>query len=236
MTGGVPATVVVDSYENQRWYPWGGWRGKLLPTDRPHYSSRDGREDRRRTAVPLRSGYVWENDWCLIVCVASVSDSAEMTDKDGWMYAVDFPSASWAASAGFGCCVRRRRFQRTMVRRDASVQAKDVVDETQHDTCNGESPRCSADGAQANDDEGREEAVAASNPRGTERVPWQQVNESFELPEAFVLQGQRDGMRRAESGAHYGKQGDETVDEASFLAAYESFLSKARAEVQSARQ
>jgi hypothetical protein len=40
--------VVAELFENQRWFPLKGWGGALLPTDRPHWSSEDGKEERRK--------------------------------------------------------------------------------------------------------------------------------------------------------------------------------------------
>lgn len=51
----VPIRVCEVSYENERWYPAGGWSQNLLPTDRPRFSSEDGLIDRDIQNVRLPS-------------------------------------------------------------------------------------------------------------------------------------------------------------------------------------
>ena len=50
----------------QRWLPIEGFSGRLLPTDRFHYSSRDGTCDRSLDKIRLPSmAWQWEGDWHL---------------------------------------------------------------------------------------------------------------------------------------------------------------------------
>lgn len=51
----VPIRVCETSYENERWYPPGGWSQSLLPTDRPRFSSEDGMLDRDIQKIRLPS-------------------------------------------------------------------------------------------------------------------------------------------------------------------------------------
>lgn len=51
----VPIRVCEVSYENERWYPPGGWSQTLLPTDRPRFSSEDGILDRDTHNIRLPS-------------------------------------------------------------------------------------------------------------------------------------------------------------------------------------
>lgn len=50
----------------QRWLPLEGFSGRLLPTDRFHYSSQDGSCDRSLDRIRLPSmAWQWEGDWHL---------------------------------------------------------------------------------------------------------------------------------------------------------------------------
>jgi hypothetical protein len=50
----------------QRWLPIEGFSGRLLPTDRFHYSSQDGTCDRSLDKIRLPSmAWQWEGDWHL---------------------------------------------------------------------------------------------------------------------------------------------------------------------------
>ena len=62
----VPIRVREDSYENQRWNPLDGFCDKLLPTDRPPYSTSDGLAVRELVAISLPSkAWVWDDEWHL---------------------------------------------------------------------------------------------------------------------------------------------------------------------------
>lgn len=56
----------LQTYENQRWNPIDGFCNKLLPTDRPPYSSVDGLERRNFSDFVLPSqSWSWDEDWHL---------------------------------------------------------------------------------------------------------------------------------------------------------------------------
>lgn len=62
----VPIRVKEESYENQRWNPIDGFCNKLLPTDRPCFSSQDGLTERELDKVNLPSqAWVWDDQWHL---------------------------------------------------------------------------------------------------------------------------------------------------------------------------
>ncbi len=62
----VPIRVREEAYENQRWNPIDGFCDKLLPTDRPCYSSQDGLTDRDLKKIKLPSpAWVWDDQWHL---------------------------------------------------------------------------------------------------------------------------------------------------------------------------
>lgn len=63
----IPIRIREESYENQRWNPLDGFSNKLLPTDRPCYSSQDGLTDRgdlKRVNLPS-TAWVWDDQWHL---------------------------------------------------------------------------------------------------------------------------------------------------------------------------
>ncbi|XP_037079474.1 tectonin beta-propeller repeat-containing protein-like [Pollicipes pollicipes] len=102
-----PIRVKVDTYENQRWNPIDGFCSKLLATDRPHYSSKDGTECREFNGICLPSlGWQWEGPWV----VDGTLDGTPL-ETEGWTYAVDFP-ATFSAQKRFTSCVRRRHWVR----------------------------------------------------------------------------------------------------------------------------
>lgn len=83
----VPIRVKEICYENERWYPTGGWSQTLLPTDRPRFSTEDGLVDRDIDKVRLPSmAWQWDAEWAL-----DCTFEGGPLDHDGWMYAVDFP-------------------------------------------------------------------------------------------------------------------------------------------------
>ena len=62
----VPIRIREEAYENQRWNPVDGFCNKLLPTDRPCYSSQDGLTNRDLTKITLPSqAWVWDDQWHL---------------------------------------------------------------------------------------------------------------------------------------------------------------------------
>lgn len=103
----IPIRVKEESYENERWLPLEGFSGRLLPTDRYHFSSYDGTKDRSIDRIRLPSmAWQWEGDWQL-----ELSLDGQPLDHDGWSYAVDFP-AQFGPIKQWKSCVRRRKWIR----------------------------------------------------------------------------------------------------------------------------
>ncbi|KAJ9443303.1 Vacuolar protein sorting-associated protein 13a [Diplonema papillatum] len=92
-----------DVYENQRSYPFVGFSSKLMPTDRASWSDKAGKNKIEKKDVSLPSGWIWLGDWQL--------ERSSKADKDGWMYAVDFPM-EYHPSTSLTRSVRRRRWIR----------------------------------------------------------------------------------------------------------------------------
>jgi len=62
----VPVRIKEESYENQRWNPVDGFCDRLLPTDRPNFSSADGLENRHLVNITLPSkAWIWDDEWHL---------------------------------------------------------------------------------------------------------------------------------------------------------------------------
>ena len=106
----------VELYENERQQLGLYSKDRLLPTDRRHFSSSDGKLNYEcwgevETALPA-AGWAWEekSEW--------VADWTQGDGTDDWAYAADFGSDdSWyrmASTAAFAF-VRRRRFTRRMI-------------------------------------------------------------------------------------------------------------------------
>lgn len=103
----IPIRVKEESYENERWLPLEGFSGRLLPTDRYHFSSLDGTKDRSIDRIRLPSmAWQWEGDWQLELTL-----DGQPLDHDGWSYAVDFP-AQFGPTKQWKSCVRRRKWIR----------------------------------------------------------------------------------------------------------------------------
>lgn len=103
----IPIRVKEESYENERWLPLEGFSGRLLPTDRYHFSSQDGTKDRCIDRIRLPSmAWQWEGDWQLEHTL-----DGQPLDHDGWSYAVDFP-AQFGPVKQWKSCVRRRKWIR----------------------------------------------------------------------------------------------------------------------------
>ncbi|XP_072943456.1 tectonin beta-propeller repeat-containing protein [Epargyreus clarus] len=103
----IPIRVKEESYENERWLPLEGFTGRLLPTDRYHFSSQDGTKDRSIDCIRLPSmAWQWEGDWQLELTL-----DGQPLDHDGWSYAVDFP-AQFGTVKQWKSCVRRRKWIR----------------------------------------------------------------------------------------------------------------------------
>ncbi|XP_030032628.1 tectonin beta-propeller repeat-containing protein isoform X2 [Manduca sexta] len=103
----IPIRVKEESYENERWLPLEGFSGRLLPTDRYHFSSQDGTKDRSIDRIRLPSmAWQWEGDWQLELTL-----DGQPLDHDGWSYAIDFP-AQFGPTKQWKSCVRRRKWIR----------------------------------------------------------------------------------------------------------------------------
>ncbi|XP_037869369.1 tectonin beta-propeller repeat-containing protein [Bombyx mori] len=103
----IPIRVKEESYENERWLPMEGFSGRLLPTDRYHFSSQDGTKDRSIDHIRLPSmAWQWEGPWQLELTL-----DGQPLDHDGWTYAVDFP-AQFGPAKQWKSCVRRRKWIR----------------------------------------------------------------------------------------------------------------------------
>ncbi|CAG4980983.1 unnamed protein product [Parnassius apollo] len=103
----IPIRVKEESYENERWIPLEGFTGRLLPTDRYHFSSQDGSKDRAIDSIRLPSmAWQWEGEWQLELTL-----DGQPLDHDGWSYAVDFP-AQFGPMKQWKSCVRRRKWIR----------------------------------------------------------------------------------------------------------------------------
>ncbi len=60
----IPIRVKEEAYENQRWNPMDGFTDKLLPTDRPRFSTVDGLHERYKDKIKLPSmAWQWESPW-----------------------------------------------------------------------------------------------------------------------------------------------------------------------------
>ena len=60
----IESTLFQSTYENQRWTPVNGFSSSLLPTDRPVFSSADGRAARNKKDVKLPTlAWQWESEW-----------------------------------------------------------------------------------------------------------------------------------------------------------------------------
>ena len=96
---------VATVFENERYYPLVKWSKTLLPTDRPQWSSRDGKT---KLGAPFVSGVGgdkpprgcgWTGEW----------------SRESWLFAVDFPASFGSEEHGLHC-VRRRCWRRAFTR------------------------------------------------------------------------------------------------------------------------
>ncbi|PSN51886.1 Tectonin beta-propeller repeat-containing protein [Blattella germanica] len=133
----IPIRIKEEAYENERWLPLEGFSGRLLPTDRYHYSSQDGTRDRGLDKIRLPSmAWQWEGEWHLettldgqpldhdvsesyitFMLLLVYNDNFDSGGKNyeshclGWTYAVDFP-ATYHPKKQWKSCVRRRKWIR----------------------------------------------------------------------------------------------------------------------------
>jgi hypothetical protein len=140
---GMRGRQCIECYENQRWYPLTGWSSRLLPTDRPAWSDEAGLTERTKYSFDFldldleglsatsgggaaSGGMDWELAW-------EVDQSRPDADADGWLYAVDFPSA-WGTriAASF---VRRRRWVPARAEAPGSVGTHGELSHAAADRC-----------------------------------------------------------------------------------------------------
>lgn len=72
----VPTTIVAEVFENQRYFPLAGWGKTLLPTDREHWSTREGVRMRSKDEITPELGYEWTEDWHIVDLNVIGSDEA----------------------------------------------------------------------------------------------------------------------------------------------------------------
>ncbi|KAL1442388.1 hypothetical protein MTO96_046437, partial [Rhipicephalus appendiculatus] len=91
----------------QRWNPKDGFCARLLPTDRPSWSSKDGLVARYRENIHLPSlGWQWEGRWYL-----DDNMDGQLLGTEGWTYSVDFPF-TYTHDKHWNSMVRRRKWIR----------------------------------------------------------------------------------------------------------------------------
>lgn len=103
----IPIRYKEITFENERWNPYSGFTSKLLPTDRPHWSSEDGLHELLKENFQLpSSSWQWEDDW-------NIEDSldGQPLEIEGWTYSVDFP-LRYGPSKKWNSMIRRRKWVR----------------------------------------------------------------------------------------------------------------------------
>ncbi|XP_067143428.1 tectonin beta-propeller repeat-containing protein 1 isoform X2 [Centruroides vittatus] len=103
----IPIRFKEVTFENERWNPYSGFTSKLLPTDRPHFSSEDGLTELPKENFQLPSpSWQWEEDWYI-----EDSLDGQPLGIEGWTYSVDFP-LHYGPSKKWNSMVRRRKWVR----------------------------------------------------------------------------------------------------------------------------
>ena len=98
----------VETYENQRRYGKASledtvWTHKLLCTDRPAWSTRNGMEERTKQSLEIHgTGWLWCGEWEV---------------DAGWEYGAEFGTGDWSDSLRETDAVRRRRWVRKRLRK-----------------------------------------------------------------------------------------------------------------------
>jgi hypothetical protein len=108
------------TYEHQRWYPFKEWSSNLLLTDRPQFSSKDGKTELRKESFILQSNQQIVEDWSV--------DSKDCTDTDGWMYAFVFQDPVYNLKCQSDNFVRRRKWVR-IIKTQVSDQMCPISDQ-----------------------------------------------------------------------------------------------------------
>ena len=166
-------SAIVKVVEYQRWYPIGGWKDQLLPTDgkslwedtqarpslpkdriSPKPKPRIKRQSSSTPATQASSTahstasdhsastselntsttsqqsvdededepqWQWLGEW--------QADITPSTDKDGWLYAIDFRNARWVGRKGIEHCVRKRVWVREKEKEEKRRDGRKVVEE-----------------------------------------------------------------------------------------------------------
>ena len=159
-------TALVKVVEYQRWYPIGGWKDQLLPTDgKPLWEDVKGKQSppkdrispnpkptskrqsstssvtQASTSTPelntsaseLNTSaaaeseeeeepqWQWLGEW--------QADITPSTDKEGWLYAIDFRNARWVGRKGIEHCVRKRVWVREKEKEEKKRDGRKVVEE-----------------------------------------------------------------------------------------------------------
>ncbi|CUG91539.1 membrane-associated protein, putative [Bodo saltans] len=102
-------SYTVELFENERWFPLSGWCPKRLPSDRPHFSSKDGKTALDPLKWTMPHGYEWIGDWTID------KEHAKGNDAEGWRYGFAWGTHFQPTMTG-STFVRRRRWMRTMIR------------------------------------------------------------------------------------------------------------------------
>ena len=124
----VPIRVKETFFENERWNPVEGFCANLLPTDRPHFSSMDGYQEKSRESIHLPTmAWVWDDEWH----IETLFNGMQLP-IGGWTYAVDFP-AEYYDKKGFTSCVRRRKWIRC--RKYVAIDSWSAVPGLNKDVC-----------------------------------------------------------------------------------------------------
>ncbi|XP_064478479.1 tectonin beta-propeller repeat-containing protein 1-like [Ornithodoros turicata] len=106
-SGDVQIRVSEVTYENQRWNPKEGFSTRLLPTDRPAWSSKDGLSARPKQSINLpSSSWQWEGCWYIDDNLDGIP-----LGPQGWTYCVDFPF-TYTPEKRWNSMVRRRKWIR----------------------------------------------------------------------------------------------------------------------------
>ena len=105
------AVRVVEVWEHQRWLPFWGWAGRLLPHDPPPFAGdwAPGGGFEGVAAALAAAGAAWAGEWEV--------DGGAACGAGGWQYGPDFASGAFRAAPGLRSAVRRRKWYRPCVPR-----------------------------------------------------------------------------------------------------------------------
>lgn len=97
-------TITQETYEHQRWYPFIEWSPNLLPTDRPQFSSKDGKTELRKESFISQPNQKIIKDWSV--------DLEGCANTEGWYYAFVFQDPVYNLTCESDNFVRRRKWIR----------------------------------------------------------------------------------------------------------------------------